>query len=90
MANSNVLKIAATELKNRMGQALRAAEHGRRVVVTRRGRPVAVIIPATAPPADEQQVPYDQAWQDIEQALADSEPRHRSWRDAFGASRRRV
>jgi prevent-host-death family protein len=89
MATSAPLTIAARDLKNHTGQALRAAEHGRRVIITRRGRPVAVLIPAV-PPADEAaEMSYEDAWQDIEDALSRSQPQDRSWRRAMDRSRRR-
>ena len=89
MATSNVITMAAKELKNRTGEALRAAERGDRVVVTRRGRPVAVLVPAASPPAADALPPYEEAWRDIEAALGRSKPTHRTWRDAVDRSRRR-
>ncbi len=89
MANSRVLTIPATELKNKTGQAIRAAEAGARVVVTRRGRPVAILIPARAEQPEGELSPYEQAWGEIEHALERSRPQHRSWREALDRSRRR-
>jgi prevent-host-death family protein len=89
MASSRVLTIPATELKNKTGQAIRAAEEGRRVIVTRRGRPVAILIPAQPEQPEADQPPYEQAWREIEQALEHSPARHQTWREALDRSRRR-
>jgi prevent-host-death family protein len=90
MATSTLLTMTAKELKNRTGEALRAVEQGRRVLLTRRGRPVAVLMPvAGGPSAEPDDLPYEQAWREIEAALRATKPRDRSWRRAMDRTRRR-
>ena len=43
--NDETLEIGAFEAKNRLSELLRAAEAGRPVVITRRGRAVARLVP---------------------------------------------
>lgn len=45
-SDSETIEIGAFEAKNRLSELLRAAEAGRSVVITRRGRPVARLVPA--------------------------------------------
>ena len=45
--------VGVRALKNRQSEFLRLAKAGERIVVTERGRPVAVISPPAAGPADE-------------------------------------
>jgi prevent-host-death family protein len=44
--------MTAKELKNRTGDALRAVGRGERVLVTRRGKPFALVAPAPAAPRE--------------------------------------
>lgn len=44
---NDTIEVGAFEAKNRLSELLRAAESGRSVVITRRGRPVARLVPAT-------------------------------------------
>jgi prevent-host-death family protein len=43
--NDEALEVGAFEAKNRLSELLRAAEAGRPVVITRRGRAVARLVP---------------------------------------------
>jgi prevent-host-death family protein len=89
MATLPAITMTAKELKNRTGEALRAVSAGRRVVLTRHGKPVAVMVPAD-PPAEGSDVPsYEETWTEIEAALAGSTPAAPSWRTALDRSRRR-
>ena len=45
-AENDTIEVGAFEAKNRLSELLRAAEAGRSIVITRRGRPVARLIPA--------------------------------------------
>jgi len=44
-ASDEIIEIGAFEAKNRLSELLRAAESGRSIVITRRGRPVARLVP---------------------------------------------
>jgi prevent-host-death family protein len=44
-SDTEPIEIGAFEAKNRLSELLRAAEAGRSVVITRRGRPVARLVP---------------------------------------------
>jgi len=44
--SKDTIEIGAFEAKNRLSELLRAAEEGRSVVITRRGRAVARLVPA--------------------------------------------
>jgi len=90
MATSATLTLTAKELKNRTGEALRAVGEGRRVLVTRRGQPVAVMTPVSPHPAPPDELPYEEAWREIEGALRATKPRDRSWKRAIDRSRRRA
>lgn len=87
---TGVVTMTAKELKNRTGEALRAVESGRRVVVTRRGRTVGVIVPAGSTVPAVGPATYDEAWAEIEAALSKSKPRYRTWQQAMVRSRRRT
>ncbi len=86
---TDVVTMTAKELKNRTGTAMRALERGQRMVLTRRGRTVGVMVPA-GDAAARTDPDYEEAWADIEQALARTKPEFASWREALGRSRRRT
>lgn len=82
--------ISAKELKNRTGDVLRRVGRGEKVLVTKRGRPCAVISPV----GEEQDAtmdlrPYETAWADIQKTLGVAKARHKSWEDAIRWSRSR-
>ena len=81
--------MTAKELKNRTGDAFRAISRGERVVLTRRGKTVAVMVPLAYPDRDDEPLPYELAWQEIEAALAASQPEFVSLDEAISHSRRR-
>lgn len=81
--------MTAKELKNRTGEALRALARGQRVLLTRRGRPVALMTPTSAPPVEPGELPYEEAWREIEGALRATKPRDQTWQRALARSRRR-
>jgi prevent-host-death family protein len=89
MATPAMLTMTAKELKNRTGEALRAVARGQRVLVTRRGRPLAVMAPASVAPLEPDERPYEEAWREIEAALRATAPPEASWRRAMDRSRRR-
>jgi len=83
------ITMTAKELKNRTGDAFRAIARGERVMLTRRGKTVAVLVPVDFPTVEDEVLPYDEAWQMIEDALAASEPEYASLEEAMSRSRRR-
>ena len=68
--------MTARQLKNETGKALQLASRGERVLITRRGRPVAWLVQAEAeePTGDD-----DAAWQEIRDALSEGEPAFATW-----------
>ena len=83
--------ISAKELKNRTGEVLRRVEEGEKVVITKRGKPCAMLSPVT----EEQIVSdglrsYSEAWEDIEQTLKTTRPRYPTWEEAVRWTRRRA
>jgi prevent-host-death family protein len=83
--------ITAKQLKNSTGDVLRRVGRGEKVLVTKRGKPCALISPVGA-----QKTPlaelndYESAWNDIEKTLRTTKARHKSWEDAIRWSRRRA
>ena len=82
----------AKELKNRTGEALRRVARGERLLILRRGKPVAVLAPATDPLARDEVLlrPPDVAWADIEARLKGTPPAFATWKEALRWSRRRA
>ena len=75
--------VSAKELKNRTGEILRRVGKGERVLIMKRGNPLAVLSPVRA----EELRPlglreHEEAWEDIEKALKNSRPRFRRWEEA--------
>ena len=83
------LTMTAKELKNRTGDAFLAVARGERVLLTRRGKVVAVLVPVAEPGGDDEVLPYEVAWREVEAALAASPPRFPSLDEAMSSSRRR-
>jgi prevent-host-death family protein len=81
--------ITAKELKNRTGDVLRRVEKGEKVVITKRGKPCAIISPLKDEEFLRMQVgPYKNAWKDIEKTLRSTKPRHKRWEEGIRQSRR--
>lgn len=83
------ITMTAKDLKNRTGDAFRAVSRGDRVLLTRRGRPVAILMPVDDQESDRALPPFEQAWEEIEQALASSEAEFSSLEEAMSHSRGR-
>lgn len=83
--------VSAKELKNNTGEVLQRVSNGEKILVTKRGKPVALVAPVT-----EKELllpglrPLDQAWADIEKALKGKPARFKNWEEAMRWSRRRV
>jgi len=89
MATPATLTMTAKEPKNRTGEALRAVARGQRVLVTRRGRPLAVMASPSVAPLEPDERQYEEAWSEIEATLRATAPPESSWRRAMDRSRRR-
>lgn len=81
--------VTARELKNRTGAVLRRVRDGSRILVTRHGHPVALIVsPDMLESATQDEArPFDEAWEEIERALAESEPPYPTWQEAMRTTR---
>jgi prevent-host-death family protein len=81
----------AKELKNRTGEALRHVGRGGKVLITRRGKPIAVLVPATESATRDAVAvrPFSEAWAAIETRLKATAPRFPNWKEALRWSRRR-
>jgi len=83
------ITMTAKELKKRTKDAFRAVARGERVLLTRRGKTVAVLVPVDFPAEEDEVLPYAEAWQMIENALAASRPEYASLEATMSRSRRR-
>lgn len=83
--------ITAKQLKNRTGDVLRRVGRGEKVIVTKRGKPCALISPLGAEQAPTMGLAlYEEAWKGIEKTLGSTKAHHKSWEDALRWSRRRA
>jgi prevent-host-death family protein len=83
--------ISAKELKNRTGEVLRRVEEGEKVVITKRGKPCAMLSPvAEEPILPDRLRSYSEAWEDIELTLKTTRPRYKTWEEAVRWTRRRA
>ena len=86
------MKLTTTkELKNRTGEVLRRVARGDRILITRRGKPVAILGPATEAASHQEGAlrPLSEAWAAIEARLKATAPPFPNWREALRWSRRR-
>ncbi len=82
--------MTAKNLKNRTGEAMRAVSQGEKVVVTLRGKPFALISPATKDALGKASLrTIDKAWDDIEASLEKSRPKFTTAREAMSWTRKR-
>jgi len=76
--------VTAKELENRTGEILRQVRSGEKILVTRRGKPCAII---ERPGKEEKKVfslsPFESAWKDILNTLKRTEPEFRDWEEAI-------
>lgn len=80
--------VTLKELRLRTRQILQQAGSGEHIAVTFRGKPVARLVPFEE--EGELKVrPYEEAWPEIEAALAKSPPAYPTVEEALKASRRR-
>jgi len=83
--------ITAKELKNRTGEALRYVAKGGRVLITRRGKPLALLSPTgkVMEDANRNLRSFQEAWADIDAQLKATKPPFPNWQEAIRWSRRR-
>lgn len=82
--------MTAKNLKNKTGKAMRAVSRGEKVIITLRGKPFALISPATAESLKEVSLrPFKEAWSSIEDTLKKTKPRFKNAREAMAWTRRR-
>ena len=85
--------ITAKELKNRTGEILRRVRSGEKILVTRRGKPCAVI---EFPGKEEEEKEifslrsFNAAWKDILHTLKKTEPEFKNWEEAIKWVRGRI
>ena len=78
------------ELRQDTTRLLAEIGTGERFVITRRGKPVAVLAPFAVPGEPRQPVgTFAEAWEEIESALLESEPAFATVEEALGHSRQR-
>lgn len=74
--------VTAKQLKQNTGAIIKMVRAGETLTLTYRGKPVAIIQPAGESSIKTQVRDLDEAWMDIETALAKSEPRFENWKEA--------
>lgn len=79
--------MTSRQLKNETGRALQMASRGERVLITRRGKPIAWLVAAS--PQEPEEVDADSAWTEVIQALDAEAPAFEDWRSATNWSRGR-
>jgi prevent-host-death family protein len=83
-----VKKMTARQLKNETGKALQWAARGEKILITRRGKPVAWLVQAAS--EVEEEADPDASWQDILDTLQGQEPAFEDWQSAIAWSRGRT
>ncbi len=81
---------SAKELKNHTGEILRQVGSGQRVLITKHGKPHAVLSPVYQEQLDDSDIrSFEEAWADIEQSLRTTQPQLKTWQEAMQWTRRR-
>jgi prevent-host-death family protein len=81
--------MTARSLKNKTGEAMRAVARGEKVIVTLRGKPFALMTPATTETIRKEHLrPFHEAWSDIENSLRKTAPHFKSVKEAMAWTRR--
>lgn len=77
--------VTAKQLKQKTGEVIRRVKSGGRLTLTYRGKEIATICPPAGKSAAtiDGLRPFDKAWDDIEQALEQTEPEFKGWREAM-------
>lgn len=81
------------EVRQDLKRLLESVDAGEQVIITRRGKPVAVLSPfdlEADPKVEEPPLrPFEEAWEKLEEALERSQPAFSSWQEALASSRGR-
>lgn len=81
---------SARELKNHTGEILRQVGSGEKILITKRGKPCAVLSPVENGQLSEKSIrPFQEAWMEIEKTLRTSQPEFETWQEAMRWSRSR-
>ena len=83
--------ITAKQLKQKTGEVIKRIKSGERLILTYRGKPLAVIEPTldkTKKAADRVKE-FQKAWENIESTLDQTTPEFKDWREATGWIRKR-
>ena len=83
--------VTAKQLKQKTGEVIKRIKSGERLILTYRGKPLAVIEPAfdnTKKTADRVKE-FQKAWENIESTLNQTRPEFKDWREATGWVRKR-
>lgn len=77
--------VTAKELKNRTGEILRRVRSGEKILITRRGKPCAMIEQPKVKRGKEtfSLRSFDAAWKDILYTLKSTEPKFKNWKEAM-------
>ena len=83
--------VTAKQLKQKTGDVIKRIKSGERLILTYRGKPLAIIEPATEQDIKEPYTVKDpvKAWESIESTLNSTSPEFRNWREATGWVRNR-
>ena len=83
--------ITAKQLKQKTGEVIKRIKSGERLTLTYRGKPLAVIEPATDKDIKKLDKASDsvKAWDKIESTLNSTNPEFKNWREAIGWVRNR-
>jgi len=76
--------VTAKQLKQKTGEVIKRIKSGERLILTYRGKPLAVIEPTTEKDSEEIRNVSDpvKAWERIESTLKSTSPEFKNWREA--------
>jgi len=81
---------SAKERKNHTGEILRQVGSGEKVLITKRGKPCAILSPIENGPVDDKSIRlFQEAWSDIERTLRTTRPAFKTWLGAMQWARSR-
>ena len=81
---------SARELKNHTGEILRQVGSGEKILITKHGKPCAVLSPVeNGQPPNKKVRPFQEAWNEIERALRSTRPQFKTWQEAMRWTRSR-